>query len=83
MLLAFSLIPMNAAAPSDPHGYRPSPTKTDFRDVQHNPELAQHLKDLNHVNESIATVHADHIGVTTFIPEVKYTIDDIEFGLDQ
>ena len=55
----------------------------DFRDVQHNPELAHHLKDLNHVNESIATVHADHIGVTTFTHEVKYTIDDIGFGLDQ
>ena len=37
ILLACSLIPLSAANPADPNGYRPSATKTDFRDVQHDP----------------------------------------------
>ena len=73
----------HSMAPTDSHGYRPLPTKTDFRDVQHNPELIQHLKNLSYVNESISKVHADHIGIQTFTHEVKYSINEAEFGLDQ
>ena len=67
----------------DPNGYSPSPTKTDFRDVQHDPMLIEHLKDVNYINTSIATVHANHIGVTTFVHEVKYIIEDVEYVIDQ
>ena len=74
---------MSAANPADPNGYRPSATKTDFRDVQHNPQLLENIRDLNYINTTIATVHADHIGVTTFVHEVKYIIEDIEYGVDQ
>ena len=83
MMLAFSIIPMSAAATFDSHGYRLGPTKTYFRDVQHNPELLQYLIYLSYVNNSIIRVHADHNGVTTFVHEIKFTIEDIEFGLDQ
>ena len=47
ILLACSLIPLSAANPADPNGYRPSATKTDFRDGQHNPQLLEHIRDLN------------------------------------
>ena len=82
-LLAFTMIPLSAANPIDPNGYRPSATKTDFRDVQHNPKLIDHLQDLNYVNTTIATVHADHMGVQTFVHEVKYIIEDVENGVEQ
>ena len=77
------MIPLSAANPTDPNGYRPSATKTDFRDVQHNPKLIDHLQDLNYVNTTIATVHADHVGVQTFVHEVKYIIEDVENGVEQ
>ena len=35
------------------------------------------------MNESISTVHADHIGVKTFEHDVVYSIEEAEFGLDQ
>ena len=37
ILLACSFIPLSAANPTNPNGYRPSATRTDFRDVQHDP----------------------------------------------
>ena len=51
--------------------------------MQHNPKLIDHLRDLNYINTSISTIHADHIGVTTFIYEVKYIIEDIEYEIDE
>merc|ERR1712015_178743 len=74
---------MNVFTPTDPNGYRPSATKTDFRDVQHNPKLIDHLQDLNYINTTISTIHADHVGVQTFVHEVKFIIDDVENGVDQ
>ena len=41
------------------------------------------MKNLSYVNESISTVHADHIGVKTFKHDVVYSIEEAEFGLDQ
>ena len=82
-LLAFTLIPLSAANPTDPNGYRPSATKTDFRDVQHNPKLIDHIRDLNYINTTISTINADHVGVQTFVHEVKFIIDDVENGVDQ
>lgn len=82
-LLAFILIPLIAANPTDPNGYRPSATKTDFLDVQHNPKLIDHIRDLNYINTTISTIHADHVGVQTFVHKVKFIIDDVENGVDQ
>ena len=42
-----------------------------------------HIRDLNYINTTISTVHADHIGVQTFVHEVKHIIEDIEYGIDQ
>ena len=82
-LLAFTLIPLSAANPIDPNGYRPSATKMDFRDVQHNAKLIDHIRDLNYINTTISTIHADHVGVQTFVHKVKFIIDDVENGVDQ
>lgn len=70
-------------APAESHGYTPVPTKTDFRDVQHNPELLQQLKNLNWINESISTVHVNHIGVKTFEHAMKFSVETAKIGLDQ
>ena len=83
IFLACALIPLSATNSTDPNGYRPSATRTDFRDVQHNPKLIDHIRDLNYINTTISTVHADHIGVQTFVHEVKYIIEDVEYGVDQ
>ena len=66
-----------------PNGYRPSATRTDLWDVQHNPHLIDHLKDLNYINSSITAVQVDHIGIQTFVQEVKYVIKDAEYGIEQ
>merc|ERR1712030_184868 len=67
-MMAIYLLGFGAA---DPNGYRPSATKTDFREVQHNPELINQLRDLNHVTTNISTVHTDHVAVQTFVHELK------------
>ena len=82
-LLACALIPLSTANPVDPNGYRPSATRTDFHDAQHNPKLIDHIRDLNYINTTISTIHADHVGVQTFVHEVKFIIDDVENGVDQ
>ena len=71
------------ATPINPNGYRPAATRTDFRDVQHNPKLIDHIRDLNYINKNISTVHADHVGIQTFVHEVKFIIEDVESGIDQ
>ena len=82
-MLACALIPLSSTNPVDPNGYRPSATKMDFCDVQHNTKLIDHMKDLNYINTTISTIHADHIGVQTFVHEVKFIINDVENGIEQ
>merc|ERR1712074_61384 len=77
------MLGFGAATPINPNGYRPTATKTDFRDVQHNPKLIDHIRDLNHINRNISTVHADHVAIQTFVHEIKYIIEDAEDGIDQ
>ena len=79
-MLAIYLLGFGAA---DQNGYRPAATKTDFREVQHNPELIDQLRDLNHITTNISTVHADHVAVQTFVHELKHVIEDAEDGLNQ
>ena len=83
ILLALYMLGFGAATPVDPNGYRPAATRTNFRDVQHNPKLIDHIKDLNYINKNISTVHADHVGIQTFVHELKYVIEDAEEGIDQ
>lgn len=78
--IAIYLLGFGAA---DQNGYRPAATKTDFRDVQHNPELVEQLRDLNQITRNISTVHADHVAVQTFVHELKHVIEDAENGLNQ
>ena len=40
-ILALNMLWFGAATPVNPNGYRPSATKMDFRDVQHNPKLIE------------------------------------------
>ena len=75
IILAFTIFPLGAGSPTNPNGYRPSATRTDFRDVQRDPQLMDHIKDLNYVNSSISAVHADHIGIQTYVQELKYVIE--------
>ena len=82
-MMAIYLLGFGAATPVNPNGYRPTATKQDFRDVQHNPKLIDHLRDLNHVTRNISTVHADHVAIQTFVHEIKYVIEDAEDGIDQ
>jgi hypothetical protein len=81
--LALNSFCFGAATSVDPNGYRPSATKMDFRNVQHNPKLIEHLKNLNQINTNISTIHADHVAVQTFVHEVKYVIEDAEAGIDE
>ena len=67
----------------NPDGYRPTATRTDFRDVQHNPNLVDHIRDHNHIDRNISTVHADDVGIQTFVHEIKFVIEDVEAGIDQ
>ena len=53
-LLAFTLIPLSAANPANPNGYRLSATKTDFRDVQHNRKLIEDVE--NGVEQSCQSI---------------------------
>ena len=82
-MMAIYLLGFGAADPVNPNGYRPTATKTDFRDVQHNPKLVDHLRDLNHITTIISTVHADHVAIQTFVHEIKYVIEDAENGINQ
>ena len=81
--MALYMFRVGAATPMKPNGYRPTATKTDFRDVQHNPELIDHIRDLNFINKNISTVHADHVAIQTFVHEVKFIIENAETGIDQ
>ena len=83
MLLALYMLGFGAATPVDPNSYRPAATRTNFRDVQYNPKLIDHIKDFNYINKNISTVHADHVGIQTFVHEIKYVIEDAEAGIDQ
>ena len=47
ILMALYMLGFGAATPVDPNGYRPAATRTNFRDIQHNPKLIDHIKDLN------------------------------------
>ena len=40
-------------------------------------------EELGYINTNISTVHADHVGVQTFVHEVKFVIEDSEAGIDQ
>merc|ERR1712015_125523 len=81
--MTFYMFNVGAATPMNPNGYKPAATRTNFRDVQHNPKLIDHIKDLNYINTNISTVHADHVGIQTFVHEVKFVIEDAEAGIDQ
>ena len=82
-MIIIYLLGFGAATPVNPNGYRPSATRTDFRDVQHNPKLIDHLRDLNYISTNISTMHADHVAIMTFVHEIKYVIEDAENGIDQ
>ena len=71
------------AAPLEFPGYRPITSVTDFRNMQHNPGLAQYLQNVNNQNKSITMVQADHIGIKTFVHPIKFTIEEVLNGLDE
>ena len=84
IMIACSLIPGHSMTPvAEFPGYRRKSTKLDFRDVQHNPNIMEHLENLSYTNESITTVHANNIGVKTFQLELELSVKEIEYGLDQ
>merc|ERR1712012_1088760 len=64
-------------------GYRPEATRTSFRTVTHNTDLVKHIKNLNVINRNISTLHANHVGIQTYVHELGNVIRDVEFGIDE